>query len=83
MLAFTERAAGEWLFVDHAGHTIDVIDPQTGEVRPAQLFVAALGASSYIFAEAAWTQSLPDWIASHVRAFGFLGGVWPRLCPAI
>ena len=48
--------------------------PQTGEVRTAQLFVATLGASSYTFAEATWTQSLPDWIASHVRAFGFFGG---------
>ena len=67
--------AGERLFVDYAGHTIDVIDPQTGEVRAAQLFVATLGASSYTFAEATWTQSLPDWISSHVRAFGFLGGV--------
>ena len=67
--------AGERLFVDYVGHTIDVIDPQTGEVRAAQLFVATLGASSYTFAEATWTQSLPDWISSHVRAFGFLGGV--------
>jgi len=67
--------AGERLFVDYAGHTIDVINPMTGEVRPAQLFVATLGASSYTFAEATWTQSLPDWITSHVRAFGFFGGV--------
>ena len=79
MPAFTERAAGERLFVDYAGHTIDVIDPMTGEVRTAQLFVAALGASSYTFAEASWTQSLPDWIASHVRAFGFLGGVTAQI----
>ena len=71
--------AGERLFVDYAGHTIDVIDPMTGEVRTAQLFVAALGASSYTFAEATWTQSLPDWIASHVRAFGFLGGVTAQI----
>jgi transposase len=71
--------AGERLFVDYAGHTIDVIDPTTGEVRPARLFVAALGASSYTFAEATWTQSLPDWIASHVRAFGFFGGVTAQI----
>lgn len=71
--------AGERLFVDYAGHTIDVIDPMTGEVRTAQLFVATLGASSYTFAEATWTQSLPDWIASHVRAFGFLGGVTAQI----
>jgi len=48
-------------------------------VRTAQLFVATPGASSYTFAEAAWTQSLPDWIASHVRAFGFFGGVTVRI----
>ena len=74
-LSRQRHPAGERLFVDYAGHTIDVIDPETGEVRPAQLFVATLGASSYTFAEATWTQSLPDWISSHVRAFGFLGGV--------
>ena len=56
-----------------------MIDPKTGEVRTAQLFVAALGASSYTFAEATWTQSLPDWIASHVRAFGFFGGVTAQI----
>ena len=71
--------AGERLFVDYAGYTIDVIDPQTGEVRTAQLFVATLGASSYTYAEATWTQSLPDWIASHVRAFGFFGGVTAQI----
>ena len=71
--------AGERLFVDYAGHAIDVIDPHTGAVRTAQLFVAALGASSYTFAEATWTQSLPDWIASHVRTFGFLGGVTAQI----
>ncbi|MFZ3583581.1 IS21 family transposase [Loktanella sp. DJP18] len=71
--------AGERLFVDYAGHTIDVIDPMTGEVRTAQLFVATLGASNYTYAEATWTQSLPDWIASHVRAFDFLGGVTAQI----
>ena len=71
--------AGERLFVDYAGHTIEVIDPQTGEVRTAQLFVATLGASSYTFVEATWTQSLPDWIASHVRAFDFFGGVTAQI----
>ena len=66
--------AGERLFVDYAGHTIDVIDPETGEVRTAQVYVAVLGASNYTFVEATWTQSLPDWIASHVRALSFFGG---------
>ena len=57
------------------GHTVDVICPETGEVRQAQIFVAALGASNYTYVEASWSQTLPDWIASHVRAFAFFGGV--------
>lgn len=67
--------AGERLFVDYAGQTVDVICPGTGEVRTAQIFVAALGASNYTYVEVTWTQSLPDWISSHVRAFSFFGGV--------
>jgi transposase len=67
--------AGERLFVDYAGATIDVVCPETGEVRAAQLFVAALGASNYTYVEASWSQKLPDWFASHVRAFGFFGGI--------
>jgi len=84
MPAFTQRAAGaraagERLFVDHAAHAVDVIDPATGEVGTALLFVALLGALSHTFAEASWTQSLPDWITSHVRAFGFFGGVTAQI----
>lgn len=66
--------AGEKLFVDYAGHTVGVVDRETGEVREAQVFVAVLGASSYTFAEATWTQSLSDWTGSHVRALQFFGG---------
>ena len=73
-----EHRAGEKLFVDYAGQTAAVVDPETGAVRAAQVFVAVLGASSYTFAEATWTQTLADWTASHVRAFEFFGG-----CPEI
>ncbi len=69
------HVAGEALYVDYAGATFELVDPETGEVRQAQFFVAALGASNLTYAEATWTQSLPDWIASHVRAFAFFGGV--------
>ena len=47
------------------------------EVRRAEIFVAVLGASSFIYAEAIWSQALPDWIAVHVNVLTFLGGV-PR-----
>jgi transposase len=70
-----EHRGGEKLFVDYAGPTMPVVDRASGEVREAQLFVGVLGASSYTYAEATWTQGLADWIGSHVRLFSFLGGV--------
>src|SRR5204863_11465 len=70
--------AGDKLFVDYTGLTLPLTDPNTGEVTQVQIFVANLGASNYTFAEATLTQSLPDWIGSHIRCFAFLGGV-PRL----
>jgi transposase len=73
--------AGERLFVDFAGQTVEVTDPATGEIRAAQVFVAVLGASNYTYAEAVWTQSLPDWIGAHVRALEFLGGVPRQIVP--
>lgn len=66
---------GEKLFVDYAGQGIPVVNRHSGEVHEAVIFVAVLGASSYTYAEATWTQSLPDWIGSHVRTFVALGGV--------
>jgi transposase len=69
------HVAGERMFVDYAGTTLDVIDAATGEVLRAQLFVAVLGASNYTCAEATWTQGLADWIGSHVCTFAFIGGV--------
>jgi transposase len=73
--------AGEKLFIDYCGPTVAVVDASTGEVREAQIFVAVLGASSYTYAEATWTQALPDWIGSHQRAFAFFGGVPELLVP--
>ncbi len=73
--------AGEKLFVDYAGHSVAVVQRNTGEVREAQIFVAVLGASNYTFAEATWTQSLSDWCASHVRALRFIGGVPELVVP--
>src|SRR5437867_3289920 len=66
--------AGEKLFVDYAGQTMPVLNAITGEIRQAQVFVAALGASSYTFACATWTQRTVDWIGAHVDTLGFIGG---------
>ena len=73
------HAGGEKLFVDYAGDPVPVvIDRLTGETRPAWIFVAVLGASSFTYAEATWTQGLGDWIGAHTGAFAAISGV-PRL----
>jgi len=66
---------GEKVFVDFAGDTIDIFDPITGEAHAMKLFVAAMGASNYTYAEACRSESLPDWIGMHINLFRFLGGV--------
>lgn len=73
--------AGDKLFIDYSGVKAEVIDAMTGEIRLAEIFVAVLGASQYTFAEATWTQQLPDWIDSHVRCFEYLGGAPALLVP--
>jgi transposase len=76
-----EYRAGEKLFVDYAGQTMEITDPETGEIHEAQIFVATLGASNYTFAEATLSQDLPSWIQSHVHAFEFFQGVTEILVP--
>ncbi|WP_244864200.1 IS21 family transposase, partial [Paraburkholderia aspalathi] len=72
---------GQKLFVDYSGKKLGIINPDTGEIREAELFVAALGVSGFTFAELTWTQQLPDWIGSHVRAFAFYNGLVEILVP--
>jgi len=73
-----EHRAGEKLFVDFPGMTLPIVDPDTGEVWQAELFVAVMGASSYTYAEAFASQALPDWIRGHVHALEAFEG-----CPLI
>ncbi len=73
--------AGEKLFIDYCGPTLSVINPDTGECRTAQIFVACWGASTYTYAEASWSQKKGDWLESHVNAFEFFGGVPEILVP--
>lgn len=76
-----EHRAGEKCFVDYAGQTAEVIDRYSGEIRCAQIFVAVLGCSNYIYAEASWSQTLPDWLGAHVRALEFYGGAPAAFVP--
>lgn len=75
------HVGGEKVFVDYAGDTIDLIDPMTGEVTAVRLFVAAMGASNFTYAEAVASEGLEDWIGAHVRMFSFLGGVPKAVVP--
>lgn len=76
-----EHTPGDKLFVDYAGQTMAVVDRHTGAVAVAQVFVATLGASHYTYAEATLSQTVPDWLASHVRALEYFGGVPAAIVP--
>lgn len=76
-----EHLAGEKCFVDYAGQTMPVTDRHTGEIRQAQIFVGLMGASNYTFADATWSQTLPDWIGSHIRMLEHFGAAPEILVP--
>ena len=75
------HVAGDKAFVDYSGKRIAIVDPTTGEIREAEIFVGVLGASNLTYAEATWTQALPDWTGAHVRMFRFFGGAPKLLVP--
>ncbi len=72
---------GERAFLDFAGHTVPIIDSQTGEITQAQIFVAVLGASSYTFACATQAQKVEDWVQCTIAALEHFGGVTRLLVP--
>lgn len=73
--------AGDKAFIDYSGATMDIIDPETNDIRSAEIFVGVLGASKYTFAEATWSQQLPDFLASQRHMFEFFGGVPALIVP--
>jgi len=73
--------AGEKMFVDWAGSTVPIVDPTTGEVGEAQIFVATLGLSSYTYVEAFENQKQPAWIAGHCNACEYFDGVVDVVVP--
>lgn len=73
--------AGEKTFVDYAGSTMEWIEPETGIIHKAQIFVGCLGCSHLLYAEASQSQSMDDWIGAHVRMFEAFGGVSEMLVP--
>ena len=73
--------AGEKLFCDFAGQRMRIVDPQTGEITEAPVFVAAMGFSSFTYAEACPSEELVHWIGAHADAISYLGGVPHILVP--
>jgi transposase len=70
-----QHPAGEKMFVDFSGDGIPIVDPVTGEVSKAELFVAVLGASNYTYAQVMRSQDLYCWVMGHVHAYEYFGGV--------
>ena len=66
--------AGEKIFVDFSGKKPQLVDPRTGEIVEVELFVGALGASSYTYAEATRSQDLESWVGAHQRMLEYFGG---------
>ena len=82
-LSVTMRQAhigGDKLFVDYAGDTVPVIvDRLTGQVRPAQIFVAVMVASNFTYAEAKLDpKALADWIGNLYPSFRSALAAYPN-----
>lgn len=77
----TVHKAGEKLFIDYAGKKLHVINKETGEILPVEVFVATLGASQYTYVEASYSQKIPDFINSVQNCLQYLGGVPACIIP--
>jgi transposase len=73
--------AGEKLFLDYSGKKLPITNRETGEVWLAEIFVAAMGASSKAYVEASRSQQVPDWIQSNVNALNYFGGAPSMVIP--
>ena len=73
--------AGDKMYVDYAGETLEVIDRESGEIVAVEFFVAILGASQLTYAEASLSQKKEDFIASVENAMHYFGGVPAAIVP--
>jgi len=73
--------AGDKVYVDYAGKTLEVVDKETGDVTDVQFFIAVLGASQYTYAEATPSQGKEDFITSVENALHYYGGVPAAIVP--
>lgn len=76
-----EHKAGDKLYVDFTGKKLHLVDRHTGEITPVEVFVAALGASKLIYAEAVRSQKKRDFIQAQVNTLEYIGGVPGAIVP--
>lgn len=73
------RKPGQQVEVDWAGDPASIIDPYTGEIIPAWIFVGVMTYSQYAFVEAFINEKEAAWIRAHIHMYEFFGGVPPIL----
>lgn len=76
-----EHKAGDKMFVDYCGDKLYIVDTDTGELKPVEVFVAILGCSQYTYVEASMTQSKEDFICCCRSAFEYYGGATQAIVP--
>jgi len=76
-----DRRPGEQVQVDWVGSTMEVCDPDIGELAKVHIFVASLPFSGYMYAEGFYRMDAEAWITAHVHAFSHFGGTAPILVP--
>lgn len=75
------RKPGEQVEVDWAGDPAHIIDPDTGEITEAWLFVGVMTYSQYTYVEAFINEQQKAWITAHIHMYEFFGGVAKILVP--
>ena len=80
-IGHVEHLAGDQMYIDYAGDKLEIVDAETGEVRPAEVFVAILPCSHYTYCEAVWSQRKEDLISACENALHFFGGVPMAIVP--
>ena len=75
------RKPGEQVEVDWAGDPAQIIDPDTGEITKAWIFIGVMTYSQYTYAEAFVNQQEAAWIKAHVHMYEYFGGVARVLVP--
>lgn len=81
VVGHVEHLAGDQMYVDYAGDKLEVVDAETGEVRPVEVFVAILPCSHYTYCEAVWSQKKEDFIHACENALRFFGGAPAAIVP--